>query len=370
MLTYSTQFLSPIDRSWQQCLNALDRDIHHLPGYLELEAQRYEATPEAVIIRDEDRVFFLPYLIRDCHQLADLAKFRQEKIYDVVSPYGYPGMLVNQAGQNPEFIKNCLNLTCRLWQEKNICSAFIRLHPILNDYINSSISTDDKFKMCTQGDVVIVDLNQDLDEIWKQTRRNHRCSIKKLRQSGFTAKIGSVDRYLDVFIEIYQETMDRVNATTNYYFTREYFQGLVAALGDRLSMCVVELDGTVVAATLITESSGIVQYHLGGTRTEFLPQSPATIAIDCVIHWAKARGNHYLNLGGGLGSSKDSLYHFKAGFSNLSKSFVTIKAIVDNELYERLTCLRAESLKMTLPEIKTESFFPIYRVKQDYSRSR
>jgi hypothetical protein len=93
-----------------------------------------------------------------------------------------------------------------------------------------------------------------------------------------------------------------------------------------------------------------------------LSHEPDRISIDSTIDWAKQRGNKYINLGGGLGGSKDSLYHFKAGFSDLSKPFVTLKTIVDNDIYDRLTCLRAESLGMTLPEIKDESFFPVYRL--------
>jgi Acetyltransferase (GNAT) domain len=361
ILTELIQIVSPTDPLWQECLDSLAYDFYHLPGYLELEAARHFATPEAIIIKDGDQVFFLPYLIRDCRQLPDSSKFRQEEIYDVISPYGYPGLLVNQAGQNPRFIKKCLNLTYDRWQAQNICSAFMRLHPILNSYIDSSISTRDKFVVCPQGDVVVCDLSSDIDEIWKQIRRTHRNKINKLTSAGFTAKMVSIEQYLDVFIDIYLETMNRVNATDAYYFTRDYFQGLVDILGDRLNMCVVETAGTVVAACLLTEFNGIIQYHLGGTRTEFLPQSPATIMVYSIIEWAKQRNNNYVNLGGGIGGNQDSLYQFKSGFSSQSKPFVTIKTIVDNDIYDHLTSLRAESLGKTLPELKDESFFPVYR---------
>lgn len=361
ILTDSIQLVSPAEPSWQQCLNTIAHDFYHLPGYLQLEAQRYQATPEAIIIRDGGQVFFLPYLIRDCDRFND-SKLGRSQIYDVVSPYGYPGMLVNPSGQNPGFVKECLNLTHDLWRSKNICSAFIRLHPILNSYIDSSLSTRDKFVACSQGDVVVVDLSQDIAKIWQQTRGNHRTKINKLRRAGFTAQMVSIDKYLDTFIDIYQETMDRVNATSSYYFTRDYFHGLIDALGTGIHLCIVTTEERVVSAALITEFSGIVQYHLGGTSTEFLDRSPATLMLYAAIEWAKQSGNKYMNLGGGLGGSQDSLYHFKAGFSDLSKPFVTLKTIVDNEVYARLTCLRAESLGMTLSAIEDNSFFPVYRL--------
>lgn len=356
-----TQVVSPSDSSWQQCLNKLPHDFYHLPKYLELEARRYDAIAEAIIISDGEKVFFLPYLIRVCDLAIDPAKLGGDRVYDVISPYGYPGMLVSDAGQNPIFIKKCLNLIQAHWRSQNICSAFIRLHPLLNSYIDTSLSDDDNFVVSELGNVVVVDLTNDFGEIWKQTRANHRTKINKLKRAGFTTTIGSMDEYLNVFIDIYQETMDRVNASSGYYFTRDYFNRLGEALGDRLKICVVETNGRIVAASLITEFSGIVQYHLGGTRTEFLPQSPTTIMFNQIVEWAKQRNNRYLNLGGGLGGNRDSLFHFKAGFSEIVKSFTIVKSIVNEDIYKHLIHLRAESFGLTISEINKTSFFPAYR---------
>ncbi len=350
--------VSPTDSRWQDLLDTIPHDFYHLPGYLGLEAVRHDAVPEAIIIKDDGKVFFLPYLIRDCSYILNC---ESERIYDVVSPYGYPGILVNQAGQNPDFIKKCLNLTYKHWNEKNICSAFIRLHPILNSYIDSSLFDRDKFIFCNQGNVVTCDLTKDLQDIWKQIRASHRTKINKLTRAEFVVKIGTVDEYLDVFVDIYRETMDRVNAADAYYFTQAYFETLAQTLGDRIKICIVEIDGEVAATSLITELNGIVQYYLGGTKTNFLRQSPATIMFRYIIEWAKKRNNILLNLGGGLGGNHDSLYHFKAGFSDESHAFSTIKTIVDREKYSLLVAARSESLGRSSTELESTSFFPAYR---------
>jgi Acetyltransferase (GNAT) domain len=363
------QVVSPIDAAWQECLNSIPHDFYHLPEYLELEAKRHDATAEAIIIKDADRVFFLPYIIRDCDRIASLPRLGSDRIYDIISPYGYPGMLVSTTGQNSRFIEKCLDLIYGYWQEKNICSAFLRLHPILNSYIDSSIGDRYPFgngdltqeRLRHRGEVVVCDLTIDIDDIWKQMRSNHRTKINKLRRSGFVTTMVSTDKYLDVFIDIYIETMNRVNATQGYYFTRDYFHRFCQALGDRAQICIVETAGEIIAASLITEFSGIVQYHLGGTRTEFLPHSPTTIVFDYMIKWAKQRNNQYLNLGGGLSGNRDSLYHFKSGFSHQTKSFITIETIVNRSLYDHLTNIRAESLGIVASEIHNASFFPAYR---------
>jgi hypothetical protein len=356
-----TRIISPTDLYWQQFLNTIPHDFYHLPGYLELEAKRQNATAEAIIIDDGEKVFFLPYLIRDCDLRPDGYRSSHSGIYDVISPYGYPGMLVNQPGQNPEFIRKCFDLIQICWQDRNICSAFLRLHPILNSYIDTSLVDRADFSICDRGNVVICDLTNDINNLHKQMRESHRTKINKLRRAGFTTRIEPMDKYLDIFIDIYFETMDRVNASQIYYFKRDYFENLSQILGERVNICLVETDDQIVAASLITEMSGIVQYHLGGTRTNYLPKSPTTIMFDHIIKWAKQRNNTYLNLGGGLGGGKDSLYHFKSGFSDRSKTFTTIQAVVDRTLYDRLTCLRAEFLGITVAQMQDTSFFPTYR---------
>ncbi len=363
------QVVTPADPNWQKCLHDLPHDFYHLPGYLELESQRYQATAEAVLIKDGADVFFLPYLIRDCDLASNPNTWSKDRIYDIISPYGYPGMLVSAAGQNPIFIEKCLQKVSEYWYQKNICSAFLRLHPILNSYIDRAVGDRHEFghaiessmRLQQRGDVVICDLASDLETIWKQIRSSHRTKINKLTRKGFIAKMVPVDRYLDLFIDIYRETMNRVHANQSYYFTKDYFEQLLEVLGDGAQICVVETDGQIIAASLITEFSGIVQYHLGGTRTEFLPSSPMTLIFDYVIKWAKQRNNRYFNLGGGLSGERDSLYHFKIGFSDYTQSFATLETIVNPQLYQQLTARKAELLGLTTAELHNTSFFPAYR---------
>jgi Acetyltransferase (GNAT) domain len=367
----TTQVISPSDSAWQECLNVIPHDFYHLPGYLALEAARINGVAEAIIIKDGSSIFFLPYIIRNCDALiGNMQAVNGDRIYDIVSPYGYPGMLVGESGQNTQFMTTALNTIYENWRQRNICSAFLRLHPLLNSYIDPAIS--DRYdsvdrnapyeRLNPRGEVVICDLSEDLAAIWRQIRSNHRTKINKAQRAGVTARMVPIDEYLDIFIDIYTETMHRVNAIGTYFFTKDYFHKLVEALGEGIWLCIVEADGEVIAASLITEFSGIVQYHLGGTRTRSLPQSPTTIAFDYVIRWAKERNNRYLNLGGGLGSDRDSLYHFKAGFSKHTKSFATMEVIINRDLYDRLTQLRAESAGMTTSELNNSSFFPIYRL--------
>ena len=346
---------------WSQVLKKLRHDIYHLPGYVALEAKRTETTPEAILIFDDEKLFFVPYLLRSCNDLVE-TEVRTQEVFDIVSPYGYPGILLSEAAQNtPEFINLAINHLIEVLQTKQVCSAFFRLHTILNQSFDKLCDSCDSFLLKVNGETVSIDLRLSEAEIWQQTRPEHRNKINRCKRAGFTARIVPVELYIKEFIKIYEETMDRVGATNLYYFGLDYFFGLADTLGEQLHLCIIELNNQITCAGLFTECCGIVQYHLGGTRNEFLKQAPSKLMFDYVRFWAKERGNEVFNLGGGVGSAKDSLYHFKAGFSKQRDNFLTLRLITDEIKYRELVELRAKYLNTKADTLLATNFFPAYR---------
>jgi Acetyltransferase (GNAT) domain len=343
---------------WLETLQKIRYDIYHLPQYVDLEAKRIKATSEAILIADGDKVFFLPYLIRPCNNLFDNELIMPET-FDVISPYGYPGILLSEAAVNtPEFVEIALKYLINVWRNQQVCSAFLRLHPLLKQNFNEMVQSG-YYKV--NGETVSVNLQLSETEIWHQTRPEHRNKINKCKRAGFTPTMVPFMQYINDFIAIYEQTMDRVGATKSYYFGSEYFLQLFKALGDQLHLCIVKLAEEIACAGLFTECCGIVQYHLGGTKNEFLPQAPSTLMFDYVRFWAKERGNQVFHLGGGVGGSQDSLYHFKAGFSKQRHTFLTQRLIIDQEKYLHLVELRAKYLKTDAETLLNTDFFPAYR---------
>ncbi|RUR76282.1 GNAT family N-acetyltransferase [Chlorogloeopsis fritschii PCC 9212] len=341
---------------WLQTLVKLRYDIYHLPEYVYLESKRNKAIPEAIVIVDEEKIFFLPYLLRRCDDLFD--DELTTEVFDIVSPYGYPGFLLNEAAAaTPGFLNLAIDKLTEVLRNKQVCSGFIRLHPILNQnltQLNSDILKEN-------GTTVAIDLTLDAQDIWHQTRPAHRNKINRCKRSGFKAKMMPLHKYIDEFNLIYEETMNRVEAKDFYYFGRKYFEDIAYFLGDKLHLCIVEFHKQIACAGLFAECCGIVQYHLGGTQTKFLKDAPSKLMFDYVRFWAKERGNQVFHLGGGLGSSQDSLYHFKAGFSKQSYTFSTLRLITDEEKYRYLVELRAKKLNIQTEELLKSDFFPAYR---------
>jgi Acetyltransferase (GNAT) domain len=353
------EILQPQDLRWRETLAQLRHDVYHLPKYVELEARRNNAQAEAIAITQGESIFFVPYLLRSCEDVAGLSQ-STEKYFDVLSPYGYPGFLWHgKENHLSEFVPRALQSLQETLKARGGCSAFFRLHPILNrdrpsDAFDPSIFIDN-------GETVSIDLTLTEGELWAHTRKGHQSTINKCKRLGLTSRVVPFLDHRDAFLEIYNETMDRVIAKESYYFDNDYFSALLN-LGDRLHLGIVELEGQTICASLFFESCGIVQAHLGGTRTEFLKYSPFNLLLNDMRLWAKARGNTFLHLGGGVGGSKeDKLYTFKSGFSRQRHQFITARFIIDPEKYRHLVDLRAQRLGMSATQLLETNFFPAYR---------
>src|SRR6516225_1510736 len=152
--------------------------------------------------------------------------------------------------------------------------------------------------------------------------------------------------------------MRRENAEHIYFFGEEYFSQLVRELRPVLQLFVAVTGGKVAAGGLFTSCNGIVQYHLGGTRDEFLKLSPMTLIFDTVRLWANEIGAREFHLGGGVGAKEDTLFRYKAGFSERRHNFATWRWIVAPEVYSELCERRARMNVLQGLEPASADYFP------------
>lgn len=341
------------DPRWTATLGRLRHDFYHVPSYAKLDAERIKATPEAILVSDNERLFFVPYLVRACN-LLNLET--QEPIFDVVSPYGYPGILISDAGRDAAFAAEGLAAFQSTLSARNVCSAFLRMHPILGSDFTTLFAPGVFAAAC---ETVTVDLHQSDADLLKKMREGHRRTYKKCIKLGYAARIVSLTDVIEQFVDLYEQTMNRVHATDIYYFDSEYFLGLAHSPG--VHCCVIESQSTIAAACIFFECDGIVTAHLGGTLTGFLSKSPFTMAMVEAIFWAKSRGNRWLNLGGGVGGRFDSLFHFKSGFADTRSQFLTSRLVINESKYQQLVLLKAREMQTSAEALLSSGFFPAYR---------
>lgn len=345
------------DPRWPEALRRLRHDFYHLPAYVRLDGEWNRARPRAFLARSGDEELFVPYLLRRCESLWP-DPMGDREVFDVVSPYGYPGLLLSDAARrSPRFAREAVRRLSETLRAMGACSAFLRMHPLLSDGL-SELFPEDFFTAA--GETVAMDLTLDEGELWKGIREGHQWTIKKCRKLGFVPRMVPLAAYVECVMEIYLDTMARVRARESYYFGRDYFERL-GELPGQVHCCVVESEGRPAAACIFFECGGIVQAHLGGTRSEFLSRSPFHLLLYYAAGWAKSRGNRYLHMGGGVGGSNDRLFQFKRGFSPLRFPFSTLRLVTDEEMYRELTARRAQAAEVSVEEVSSGGFFPAYR---------
>jgi hypothetical protein len=353
-----TEFIQPADPRWRQHLETAPHDFYHLPEYVELCATYEGTTAAAFYAKEGQSTFLAPLLIRSLpSELGVPCDW-----YDCVSPYGYPSPLVwpPQADLSP-----FLDAFCQAARRRNLITAFFRLHPLL--------SLDHRAlgrfgQLIRHGQTVCFDLTQSKEDLWNQVSTNHQRNIKKLVRLGFRISIDEWSRLPD-FVNLYHATMRRVDADDVYFFSREYFEELTAKLGDRVHLaCVLTERNEIAAAGLFVVTNGIVQYHLGGTAASHLSLAPSKLMVDYMWRWAQERSHRVLHLGGGVGGTEDSLFHFKAGFSSARGEFYTYRVVMDEEKNARLH-LTAKSAQR-ISGLEPCNFFPRYRYPERQGVSR
>jgi CelD/BcsL family acetyltransferase involved in cellulose biosynthesis len=310
--------------------------------------------PLAFVAQEEERRLLLPIIVRP---IPPAMTGEGQALFDATSPRGYPGPVVTPVSDSEvgDFLDRAIEAFIKACRDRNIVTAFIRLHPFLSP-------PPDAFRragpLIEHGQSVSIDLRLSPEELWRQTRNNHRHGIRRAVRLGYTARIDDSWAAFEAFVSVYEQSMVRLGAEPFWRLSRTYLEDLRESLDGRMHLCVAEANGEIAAATLLTEVDGIVEYHLAGTADAHVHASPSKLLVDFVRQWAKARGNRCLHLGGSL-HKDDSLILFKLGFSPLQHPVHSWRLVVDAPAYQILAD-RWQSRQDSPPD-PLNGYFPAYR---------
>jgi hypothetical protein len=348
-----TQFLEADSPRWSDVLAEFDHDVYHQPGFARLFAREEGGEASAFLAEDGRDRLLIPLIVRPIDPDEG-----GERWFDATCPYGYAGPILGRSTSSgvEEFLDHALERFLEELRERRILGCFSRIHPLLELPL-------DPFRrlgaVVHHGETVSIDLTQSLDESWRQMHPSCRQRIRRTQRQGQVGRLDPEWQALDTFLDIYHETMVRRRAARSYFFSREHILGLRQALGDRLHLSLVEMSGEIIAAALFFEANGIANYHLGGTRDGFVKENPSVVFINQMRTSSFERGNRVLHLGGGVGGHRDSLFNFKANFSNRRHPFHTWRVVADESAYRELTG-RWRSRTGETPD-DLDGFFPAYR---------
>lgn len=276
------------------------------------------------------------------------------KWYDIVTPYGYGGPVVNKLNDDykkSDLISSFYKSFEQYCMENKIVSEFVRFHPIIK---NADDFGDIYHAECIRNTLGtnLRDYDSPTDsEFSKGCRKN----IRKALNQGISWRVTPRPEQIDEFKEIYYSTMDRNNATDYYYFGDDYFSNCLKWFKDNIVYVEAIFEEKTIAAGVYFIYDKTIHIHLSGTLSEYLFLSPAYILRYAVTVWGKENGYEMIHHGGGRSNLKeDSLYLFKKQFAkNTEFEFFVGKKIWNKEKYDELCRIKGAD--------ENSSYFPAYR---------
>jgi hypothetical protein len=344
--------------AWMKALHLCgDYDIYHLPQYHLLAEKMREGEPYLFFFKRNSSFAALPFLLRTLENVEGLEGCQHN---DISSVYGYPGIVssIKEDADNAyEFKMAFQDALKSLFEQLSVVAFFSRTNPLLSTtWILKGMA-----EILPLSLTVAVDLSASSEKQLEEMTKGHKYDVRKSRRLGVVVEEDETFQHIDEFIQIYNETMKRTGARDSYFFPKDYYFQLKKSFGESLRLYFARLNGQAVSASMFFMTGRIIQYHLSGTPSEFFPLNGGKLILDEVRQIGARNGFSWLHLGGGVGSSEDNLYRFKAGFSKHRQPFEVARMIVDQEIYSELCEKRSKWARESGQPVLDNKYFPEYR---------
>lgn len=326
-----------------------DREVFAHPAYVALFCKPCQRALCAVLESDEGACVLFPFIQRPLEQ-ENWAKGRADGASDLITPYGYGGAYDLGGGAAH---------AATFWEAFD---AWCADHQVVTAFARLSLFDDQIIPF--RGDVAEKGLNivrrLDLDEeaLWKDYAHAIRKAVNQARRAGLEVEVDLHGTRLDDFLDIYAGTMDRREASSSYYFPREFFECIIAELPGCFAFFHILSEGEVVSTELVLVSAHHIYSFLGGTRSEAFKQRPNNLLKHEVIRWGMAGGKTSFVLGGGY-HPDDGIYRYKRAFApDGAVAFKVGCRTFDAKAVEGLVEMRSARESAWSP---AKDYFPPYR---------
>ncbi len=324
------------------------KEIFAHPDYLSL-FNNWSEIVCAIYTRGEQIIMF-PFCLREIIQ-----EFSRLNYYDVITPYGYGDIYFIGNGEFNNLLKEFQHDFHQWALDSNVVCEFIRF-----DLFSKSMSEYDG-EVVFNNNNVVCELTKGKSVIWKEFNPKVRRNVRKAWSNDLRVEIDYKGDRLESFLGLYYRTMNRLNAETRYYFSKEYFQSLNDQLKGNYAYFFVMKGNVEIAAELILISDDKIYYYLGGSNEEYFGLRPNDLLNYEIINWGIDNNRKYYVLGGGF-HYNDKLFKYKKYFAPPSVYPYKVGMKIFNlEIYNALTKNIKVHIDVSKIENKQNYFFPLYR---------
>jgi len=321
-------------KQWDKIVKSFkEYDVYYLNGYAKSFQVHGDGTPLLFYFEYGNTRAINVVIKKDISEEKHfIGKIEKNSYFHLSTPYGYGGWIIEgETGikkLDEEYIEYCL--------ENNIVSEFMRFHPFIKSY-NLLKSFYDIKKL---GNVINIDIKDD-DLILKNMKSKDRNMITKAKKNGVIIFYDKAEDIIHKFINMYNETMERKNASAYYFFNKSFFNNLLAKLKNNYVIAYAEKDNIIVAMAIILFANNNLHYYLASSRKEYQIYAPSNLLIYNIACWGNENGYNRFLLGGGINGQEDGLYKFKKAFNkNGDESFYIGRKTFDKQRYEELLNIR------------------------------
>lgn len=324
-----------------------DYDVYWLSGYVKAFEIHGDGEPMLFYYHDYYTRGINVVMRRDvANDRHFVGRIPEGMYFDFSSPYGYGGWLIEGNDSTALFSEY------KSWCQSNgVVSEFVRFHPVIQNHLFSLAA----YNVIPLGNTVALDLSSP-EIIWANITSKNRNMIRKAQKNGVTIYSGRYPEIYEAFREIYNQTMDKDNASEYYYFSEEFYRSILDDLPQNAQVFYAMYNGQIIAASIMLAANGRMNYHLSGSVREYANLAPTNLLLYEAALWGYENGCKTLYLGGGVGSGDDTLYKFKKAFYRHDdvKRFYIGKKIFMQEKYDYLLALRGITNSDFFPEYKAE----------------
>lgn len=320
-------------------------EVYNLNGYMSGLYKHGDGEPLLFYIHDGNNRAINVVFKRDVSEVGKLVgKIKKKEFFDLATPYGYGGFIIE--GKLTDKMMKEYETYCK---DNNIISEFVRFNPMLDN----QVFCEDYYETVFLGNTISIQLDSE-EFVWNNFSSKNRNMIRKAIKEGVEVKHTNEKWIIDIFMDIYQQTMDRDNATDYYYFKRDYYETFSDNLPSEHEVFYAEKDGEVIAAAIMLFANNNMHYHLSASNMTGRKLAATNLIISEAAKFGVQHGYKGFHLGGGVGAAQDSLYSFKKAFNkNEPKLYYIGKKVFDKTVYDKLVNISA------VPE--DTGFFPKYR---------
>jgi hypothetical protein len=254
---------------------------------------------------------------------------------DIVKPFGFSGFVGN--GECAEFSES--------WNGFVRDRGYICGYPGLNPIFDYSETFEPK-EVCLYGNIFVLDLTTNIDDLLAKMSLGRRKQVKKL--AGIQSKLVFDKSVLkDFFLKYYFNFLREKNASAAYFFSEDTFSFLFNL--DNVIPVGLQGSGGVIAVVVFAYTGDVGEASFQVSLPEGRSYVPALIWYGA--KYLKELRISSLNLGGG----GPGIGEFKRRFGSKELPLRCLKQIYRPEIYKEL-CQKAGSN----PEDMT-GYFPAYR---------